>query len=188
MRLVCNVNAPRDKSSQFVGEKKGEINSPESRLVSYRKTGSFFPSLSLTAREKNMYAMRITTCSTRVDIHRDSAVPLPPLHTREEKKREIWETRGRKEERRRAGARQSEGPRQVRRRERVLLRSPIPAGRKRARCSVLRWSPSGQVAASLSLLRTAARTPWSSSIRFSSAAAVPPTVKRARASRLIAPN
>jgi len=112
-RLVRNwwTHVPRDKSSQFVGEKKREINSPESQLVSYRETGSFFPNLSSTTQEKDMYATRIATCITRVD----TTIPLPSPHKGQEKKRDSGNTR--EEERATMGARESEGPGQVRQRK-----------------------------------------------------------------------
>lgn len=181
------LNAPhRDKSSQFVGEKSRKINSRQKQQASFvSQDRFFFSNLPSTREGMSRYAYRHVHY-TRGHSQGDSTEPsLPSAHGAEEREKKRDSGNTRKEERWRACGSQRDRGRfdeeSERARERVLLRSPIPVGRKRARCSVLRWSPSGQVA-SLS------QPPLLRSTSVLVRPAVRPTVKRARASRLIASN
>jgi len=178
---------PRDKSSQFVDErKKREINShPKASLVTQDRF-FFFSTFHRRRGKRTTHAMRIATCITHVDINRDSSAPLPLSRKKREKKR-FWEHEG--------GRMTTGGSRRDRDRfdeesERARA-APKPYSRRSKESSVFSATMvtkrTGRSLSQPSLLRSIWRS--SSSIYLSSTRpAVHPTVKRARASRLIAPN
>lgn len=146
--------------------KKREINSPESRLIACLSRPSFYFFSTFHRAKKTRMPRASPRAYTRGHSWGQSRLrSSPPFHGGEKKKEgDIRGTRegGAARGDARGSRRDEETGSTKRARKRVPLRSPIPAGRKRPRCSVLRWSPSGQVAASLSLLGSTRRSSRSS--------------------------
>lgn len=117
MRLVCNANPRTTRQILTICRRKKARNKfarkPASSFVSPDRFFFFQPFVDDVRKEH-------VCCASPRALHAwiFTVESLFPSYTRGREKKEIWETWMRKEEGQRAGAQESEGPRQVRRRER----------------------------------------------------------------------